>query len=67
MNVIGHDHRNFQIEINSVVMQAAVEHNLPHGFREMPSLIGTEADEVGLIIALQMWKLSSIKSLRHKE
>ncbi len=64
--MIRHHDRYTKIEFRPVIVQTAIEHNLPDMFREGPAMISAECHEVLLLIALKMRKLSPIKSLRHK-
>ena len=66
VNMIRHDYSAAKVELNSVVMQTAIEDNLPHMFRKNPPVLRAESYKVLPIIALQMRKLPSIKSLRHR-
>jgi|SRR5580704_328607 hypothetical protein len=66
VNVIRHHNSDKQVEFNSVVVKAALEHDRTDAFRKNPPVISTESDEMLPVIALKMRKLSTIKSLPHK-
>jgi hypothetical protein len=64
--MIRHDDSDPQIELLSVVMQTAIQDDLANALRKNPPVIGAECYEVLLVIALKMWKLSPVESLRHR-
>src|SRR5580658_8790455 len=66
MNVIGHHNRHAQIEFDSVVMQAASQHDRPRCSRQYPSPVSAESDKMLPVIHLKMRQLPTIKSLRHR-
>jgi hypothetical protein len=65
MDMIGHDNRNLQIVLCLVIVQTAIEDDVSNAFRQHRSTFGTEGNEMRLIVALQVRKLPSIKSLWH--
>ena len=64
--MIRHDDSDAQVEVLSIVVPTAFEHDGTHALRKNPPLIGTECHEVLLVIALKMGKLSTVESLRHR-
>jgi hypothetical protein len=66
VNVIWHHNSDTQIEFYGVVVQAAIEHNVPYGLRQNPALVRAECYKVLMVVALKMRKPSTIKSLPHK-
>jgi hypothetical protein len=67
MHVIGHNHRDLQIEKPAIIMQAGVQNDRSNTWRKNPSVISAEGDKVGLVVALEMRKLPPIKGLRHNK
>jgi hypothetical protein len=65
MHVVRHHHNNLDVQLGPLIMQAALQHDRPDSFGKNPAVISTERQEVGLAVALQMWKLPSVKSFRH--
>jgi hypothetical protein len=65
MHMVRHNHNNLDVQLGPLIMQAALQHDRPDSFGKNPTVIGTERQEVGLTVALQMWKLPSVKSFRH--
>jgi len=63
--MIGHDNRDPEVELDTVVVQAAFEHEETYSLGENPAVIGAESHEMLLIIALKMRKLPPVKSLWH--
>jgi hypothetical protein len=66
MHVVWHDYDGTEIDAPAVVVQAAIQHDVPEALRKNPFLVGTERQEVRLAVPLQMRKLATIEGLRHK-
>ena len=66
MNMIGHDDGYLEIESHSVIVQARIQDELPNLSRKYPAFAGAEGNKMWFVVALQMRKLPSVKSLRHR-
>src|ERR1700678_3996782 len=67
VNVVRHHHRDTEIKLHSVVVQAAAQHNGPHELRKNPPMLSAKCDEVLPVIALKMRKPSPIKTPSHRD
>ena len=63
--MIRHHDNNAEVELDFVVIQAAVQHTRAHILRKYPPAVSAECDEVLMVINLEVRKLPTIKSLRH--
>ncbi len=66
VNMIGHNDRGPQVESLPVMVQTAFPHDGAHKLRKNPPMISAERNEMLPAVALQMRKLSPIKSPRHE-
>lgn len=66
MDVIRHDDGDIKVDLDAVVVQATIENDGTGLLWQAPAMFGAKGEEVGFAVALQMRKLSSIESLRHR-
>jgi hypothetical protein len=67
MYVVGHHDGNAQVEVLSVVMQTAVQHNGSNVLWQDPSVVSAERNKVLPVINLKMRKLPAVEGLWHKD
>jgi hypothetical protein len=67
MNVIGHDNRRVQIDSALILVQTAVQRDLPSTLRKNPSTVCAERQKMWFVIALQVRKIAPVKRLRHAQ
>jgi hypothetical protein len=65
VNVIRHHDSGLKIELDFIVVQAALKNDRTHTLWKSPPMMSAECNKVLPIIALKMRKFSAIESLRH--
>src|SRR6267154_3462648 len=66
VHMIRHDNSNTKIKLDSVVMQAAFQHDGTYPLWKKPPMLGTKCYKLLFVIALQVRKLPTIKGLQHR-
>jgi len=60
MNMIRHNDGGMEIEFLCMLVQAALENNIPSERRKVPTAVGVERDEQGVIVLLEMRKTTAV-------
>jgi hypothetical protein len=66
VNMIRHDDSHFEVELLTIVVETAFEHDRAHVSRQNPPPISAKCHKVPRVIDLKMRQLPAIKSLRHR-
>ena len=65
VHVVRHHYDDVELHFFAVVMQAVFQHKIPGGWREFPSQISVEGDEMGPASSLHVGKVATVVVLAY--